>query len=942
MAAQSPEDKDALSRLEFPALYQPALGPVVIDSKVDEDFSAHIEFMAPIDVSVENVSVRMASEEEFSAHGIEYVDLISDLRVEVSTDKTPNTITLAADTVLPSPYIEFALVVDWLGQEKLFTSAVYTQIESPATPTMEPFEQRQDKLPNSSEAWIPAGFETLSEPQITEIDVWYGGYFLMSTLARFTFEELTFLDVDSIAQNVPGLIDTGGFSQLLERSFATNGELACRSQYQVDCGLLDTTDVNIIFNRNSFRATLFIAQNLIETTAATGSRYLPESSASLSAYNDTRVNFSGSDAESPTVNFNNFTQIALAENRLLVRSNWTDSEGLLVDTLGLQREYRGQNYQVGLMRADTTNLDFMVSEQFFGLSIESSLITRTDLDQSQGNEIVLFFSSRSRVEIYRDDRLLYTGYYDVGNRTLVTSSLPQGTYTIDIRVTDTDGVTTTEQRFYSKSARLAPTDQTLFFLQAGSVVSSGSSSFSPKSEDQLLRAGLSKRLSSSTGASIGFSQSASTTLIETSLFRQGKYLEISPGIAYESNGAMGVNLDLRLRWNKFFANIDARKIINTNEILVGNNPESRFQLGQDMAQYNASLNYNTTYGNLSFFYRENQRDSSRPNAFPPVFSEFPIEADTQDNKNFGIRWNNTGIRLGNSRLRLGVEWSKNNDSSLAVMSMTYNFRGDSGDFSFSPRYSHRSDASGANSSSMQGGANAAFQFGEDNRHRLNVRADRQNNSVLEARYESTGFNTSSNISTRYDMSAGRMNYNGELRTSFASAGKSQAFGASQSGESAFLINVNGVEDDSSEYEILINGSPKGRTKAGVTLLIPVVPYKTYRVEVRARGNQLINLQNNNYVKTVYPGNVIALDWTAEVVRVAYGRIVDEKGAPITNAVVTLPGNFSSTDAQGFFQVELGNLVKSLSVLKGGVSCQVNFRQEESKNLAIPLGALVCK
>jgi hypothetical protein len=927
------------------SLYQPVLGAVVIDSKVEEPFRAHIEFILPIDVGINDISVRIASEQESDEIDIEYIDFISELNISVSSSQEGNFIALDSENTFLGPYLEFALIVNWLEHEELIPNGVYMPLASDSDLSQEISAEPKIAPPKTTRHRVPPGFETLSEPQITEIDVMYGGNFIISTLARFTFEELTFLDPNSIVERLTNLTDPAEITSLLQRPLPTNAPLVCRSEFEVDCDSLTPIDVGAIFNRNEFSAQLFIAAELLETTSAVENRFLPDSSAGFSAYNESSMTFSGSDEQQATFNFNNITQIGLAENRLLLRSNWTDTEGILIDELGLIRDYRGKNYQLGVIRANSNNLSFMNTEQFIGLSIESSLITRTDLGQSQGTEISLFFSSRSLVEVYRDNRLLYTGYYDVGNRTLVTSTLPPGSYNVEIRITDANGATTTEERFYAKSARLSPINETLFFLQAGSLVSPGSRSFSPSSKNQILRAGLSKRLFPNVNGSIGLSKNALTELVEVSLFRQGRRLSISSGLAYESNGALGFDLDLNYRWESFTATLEARKILNDNRVLINEDEDEdkdvSFQLDNNLTQYSARLNYRSKYGNFGFFYRQNERETALPLSISTPVPDFEIGVESTNRKNIGIRWDYSGLRVAGGRMRLGFEFSKNNGNTLGVFSLSYNFRGNGRNYSISPRYSRESETDGTSSSGLQGSANANFSYGEQERHQLSIRADKQENNSIEARYRTTAFNTAANIVTRYNMDTGKTFYNGELRTGFATTGNARAFGGNQSGESAFLINVEGISDDPSDYEVLINGSPKGVTQAGRTMLIPVAPYNTYKIDVRSRGNQLINLQRTNYVKTVYPGNVVALDWVAEIVKVAYGRIVDQGGLPLTNVRISSPGTVSITNEQGYFQIEISNKVESLSIRKGTELCEVNFRQDDSQELVMNLGILVC-
>ncbi|MFT7547836.1 MAG: hypothetical protein ACI9VI_001677 [Candidatus Azotimanducaceae bacterium] len=922
-------------------LYQPVLGPVVIDSKIGEPFRAHIEFILPIDVGIDDISVRIASELESGEIDIEHIDFVSGLNIGVSSNQEGHVIELDSENTFLESYLEFALMVSWLEQEELIANAVYIPLVSDSEHSQELSAEPKSALPKPTRQRVPAGFETLSEPQITEIDVMYGGNYLISTLARFTFEELTFLDPSSIVERLPNLIDPTEIALLLQRPLPTNAPLMCRSDFQVDCGSLTPIDVGAIFNRNEFSAQLFIAAELLETTSATESRFLPDSSAGFSAYNESSLTFSGSDEEQATFNFNNITQIGLAENRLLLRSNWTDSEGILIDEAGLIRDYRGKNYQLGVIRANSNNLSFMNTEQFIGLSIESSLITRTDLGQSQGTEISLFFSSRSLVEVYRDNRLLYTGYYDVGNRTLVTSTLPSGSYNIEIRITDVNGATTSEERFYSKSARLSPINETLFFFQAGSLIVPGSSSFSPSSENQIFRAGLSKRLFPNVNGSIGFSRNALTDLVEASLFRQGERLSISSGLAYESNGALGFDLDLNYRWESFTASLETRKILNDSELLTNTDEDISYQLDNSLTQYSARLNYRSKYGNFGFFYRQNEREAALPLSISTTIPDFEVQTESTNRNNIGVRWDYSGIRIGGGRMRLGFEFSKNNENTLGVFSLSYNFRGNGRNYSISPRYTREVETDGASSSGLKGSANANFSYGEQERHQLNIRADKQENNSIEASYRTTAFNTASNIVTRYNMNTGKTFYNGQLRTGFATTGNARAFGGNQSGESAFLINVEGISEDSSDYEVLIDGSPKGVTQAGRTMLVPVAPYNTYKVDVRSRGNQLVNLQRTNYIKTVYPGNVVALDWVAEIVKVAYGRIVGQDGLPLANARISSPGTVSVTNDQGYFQIEISNKVESLSIRQGIELCEVNFKQDDSQELVMNLGILVC-
>lgn len=790
--------------------------------------------------------------------------------------------------------------------------------------------------------WVPPGFETLNEPQVMEVDIWYGGYFIASSLARFTFEELRFLEPETFIPQIPNLNDAGEIQRLLSQALPTNSGLGCRSEFEIDCGTLRPEGVGIIFDRSSFRAALFIGPENLSVTDSGASRYLPDSSASFSAYSENNLYFSGGAEQETAFNLSNETQIALAENRLVLRNNWTDTEGFVFDTIGVQREYRGKNISLGLIRGDAPGFEFINSEQFVGVSLESSLTTRSDLDQSYGNEISLFFSSRSLVEIYRDSRLLYSGYYDVGNHLLETSSLPSGSYEIEIRITDIGGNTSTERRFYSKSARLAPMDQALYFLQVGNLVGSDASGLIPEQLGKIARAGYSKRLSPTLGAGLGISGSEDSSLVELSMFKLGKNFELSSGIAYENNDTLGVSAEIRFNFDAFDLDLSARQVVNGEPRLqsVDRDFESG-QLGRGWNEYRANLSFQVPLGRLNLFYRNYRRDPLPGTSVQAIDGELDSFAGDFNNRNYGIRWNYGGRKLGRGQLRASAELSRNNNESLFMLGLSYNFWGKKSQYSVSPRYTGGTDETGKRFAKFEGSSNANWRLGNDGQHRVNIRGYSQGQNMLEANILTTAFNSANDVTARYDLGTNRLSYNGSLSSTVATTRGASAFGNSQNGESAFLIDINSIEGDQTEYEVLVSGAPRGKTRAGETLLVPVAPYETYSVEVVARGDTLINLKDNNFIKTVYPGNVIALEWTAKMVKVGYGRILDAAGQPLADAVITGAGAVSTTDRLGFFQIEIGQDDALLEVRKDSASCRVSFGQARTEKLVVPLGDLSC-
>ncbi len=763
----------------------------------------------------------------------------------------------------------------------------------------------------AAEGWVPPGFESLSEPQTTAIDVYYGGYFLTTTMARFDHSALTFVDSKVIVQRIPDILNPEEIELLLGRPLPLNAELLCHSEFQLDCGELQPADIGIIFDRANLRVWLFMHPELLVTRQAQERKYLPRSSGELSMYSENSLFFSDTGLESTSYNLANYTQLALAENRLQIRSNLTDA-GIELDTLALSREFSGRRVSLGLLREDASNSSFMQSEQYVGFALQSSLETRTDLDQIQGSQIELFLNTRSRVEIYRDGRLYDTHYYNIGNQVLDTSSLPSGSYDIEIRITDAAGEQRIEQRFFTKNSRMAPSDQNLYFLQAGKLLGP-TDEIADSNQQEFFRAGFAKRLTDSVGADIGVSLTPDSTLLEAGLFKQGENYQFHAGIAHEDNGSTGFTTDLRFALNKITANLNLRRLF------AG---KSDSQLGSAFTQIAASLEYRTPIGPIGLFYRNNSR------------------SDEFSATNMGLRWRSQMRELGKGNLTASFELSRNDSDLLAAFTLNYRFNGDRRSSSYSAQAQYENRERGNARHAFRGSAESRWNIARGNDNQFSLRAERSTQSSLEGRLELAGRLGSADVSTRYNMDSSRAEFYGRLSSSFAATRESSAVGGQRRGDSVLLVEVDGVPSHHN-FEVLVNGSPRGQLSSNETLLLPVSPFETYDISLKTLGDSIVNLDARHYRKTVYPGNVIDLTWQATEVVIAYGRILDSANNPVSNALLGNVMGLATTDSNGYFQVEIDRHTDTLEVRKGGQTCRIALEDQTRNEQLMALGDLKC-
>jgi hypothetical protein len=198
-----------------------------------------------------------------------------------------------------------------------------------------------------------------------------------------------------------------------------------------------------------------------------------------------------------------------------------------------------------------------------------------------------------------------------------------------------------------------------------------------------------RKLNQSTSFSFGLSQNRLSRLAEASVFRVGKYFDLSAGLAYEDNDAFGLNANLRVRFENFLLSLNSRKVVGGI---------SEYQLQESQIQTNLNAGYKFPWGSLSMFYRGNEREA--PSVSVPLgdffYGDIAAEPDTFNNSNYGLRISNGGIEIGGGRIKINAEISQNNDDSLFLMNVNYTFRGRQSEYSISPRYI-REDAAGERS-----------------------------------------------------------------------------------------------------------------------------------------------------------------------------------------------------------------------------------------------------
>jgi Mat/Ecp fimbriae outer membrane usher protein len=781
----------------------------------------------------------------------------------------------------------------------------------------------KEEIINQNKNWIPDGFEELLEPQTTEVDIYYGGYFLTSTIADFTDTLITFKDAVSIVDKIPDMINSNAIILRLEQGLRTNRQLICRISTQINCGRLNTDDVAVIFDESNFHVDLFIGPQNLGIKDSVTNRYLPPSDGQqLSYLHGLQAFINGRDTEVSNYNISNSVFLSYKENHLNISSNILDDSRLEIDTLSLRRQFNGKDISLGLSYPNSSNLFFLRERQAVGFSYESSLLTRKDLDSSMGNEIQIFLPNRSRVDIFRDGRIISTKYYDLGNQILDTRYMPEGSYDIEIKITDASGSVSTETRFFSKTPRLPPKDQDLYFFRIGrNVQYLPDQNFIPDFVSPIyVKAGYSKRITDTLGGTIGMSASGENQFFESALYKQGRNYEIQGNFAVESTGSYALQIRNRLSFMGLVLSNDIRKTWANSE------PDSIYtELGRNGFQASLRMSAVTSYGLFSLFGRYNHFNNK------------------DKIKSYGLRWSMPRASFLPGMPFLNFEVSKNDNDLFMYLSARFNFSQDSLSANIDPTLAY-TDISNKKTSRIQGRMSADWNAMDspESHMQLGINAsNEQSGQRVGAQLYARSNIGRMDLQSNYNSNIGELEYAGRFSSNISSSDGQIKIGGQNRAQSGFIIDVKGIVEEETRFEVRINNRSRTIIDSGKSVFIPLPPYETYTVELLALDGKLVTLEGGRQKRTLYLGNVISLEWAVKKIIIIFGKATDEAGIPIPNALIKNVNGLALTEEDGYFQAEMEVGQKQLTLQKKGKNCVINLPAYTDENEIIDFDELIC-
>ncbi|KEQ19384.1 hypothetical protein GZ78_05335 [Endozoicomonas numazuensis] len=766
---------------------------------------------------------------------------------------------------------------------------------------------------------VPEGFETLSEPQQSLVDIYYGNRYLTSQLATFQPGKIALSNVDEVVRLIGSVNDPAFLNTALSGELNTHAEAICPPNITSNCGVIDPPVAGVIFDESRFRVDVFVNPRFLLTRAADVRKYLPPSDAGFAMMQNFSAAATGTseDANGSDYTLNGLTLLSYYENSILSSWDYSKSQHFSVNQLYGQREYEGFEYNLGLLSSQGFGLNFTSDQPMVGARFQSSDNTRNDNDFSGGMPVEIFMPLRGRVEIRRDGRLVASYFHEAGLQALDTTAFPSGAYDIEIRILDEQGnLQSQETRFFAKQYQLPPEGEWQFFAETGRVMTTVFDGALPQSTEQWLsRAGVSRRIFDTIAGTLSAAATLDTSLIELGIYNLGYRYELSPSFMVADNGSYGMTLTGRTWLGDVSLNGSYRRLWR-NDANVSNDDRPAL-ISDAFEQTSFSASTPLWRGSANYRFSSNRNN------------------DDGRTETHGVSYTATVFRTLDYDTNVSFSFSESEGNSVALLSLEWRFRQDRWNFRVNPRAEvqnnngnrdrtekMRLSASWDDGDLYDGQLTSSMTAETGSGERRLDGAVQYGNRFGRAALTVNHSTTDSNQAT---------NFNGSFSTSFLTDGNVVAMGGEQRAESALVVNLNGREGDI--FDVKIDGQRRGYAVAGKPSVIPLAPFEQYTVTLSPSGNTLYSFDERERRFTLYPGNVMTLDYEAIPLQLLFGRLL-VNGEPLDRARITGGLYPASTDDIGMFQIEARSDINELRIeLENGWQCSVPVKAASEKYIS---------
>lgn len=785
---------------------------------------------------------------------------------------------------------------------------------------------------------VPAGFEQLVEPQLTAVDVFYGGRLLLTTIAEYTPTSVRFLKPQQVVAAIANVSDPDSLADHLATTLDSNSDRLCKYEGQPLCGKLMPDIAGVIFDVQRFRVSLFVNPSLLDAARRDDPRYLtPPDNDHLTLVQNFSALATGNDQGSDQFTLFGITRAGRLGHYAFADWVSTDQQGLSFDQVGYRHGLVDHEITAGLFEPTTDALRGLRRDLLLGGSVMTSIKRRQDLASIIASPIDLFLALPARVDIFRDGRLVASGFYEAGNQLIDTSTLPTGAYPITLVITDETGTSETRQEFFIKSTLLPPPGSPQWFIEAGDIrVRSIDQTLAESVDNTLLRSGYRWRQYDWLGLGVASAASEDEFVGELS----GNYfvsaVELGSEVFASSQGSWGWGLRGSSRIEKATLSASAQR--NRVHDRADYATYDYALISPDRWLYSVQASRPVRDNGLliaSYSRIGSEAVGSSRNATLRYIHNLPLPrgqgltvsaeiADIDNDKRLGLsvqwralspHWTHTaGMDWVNSELpenegftaRAGTRW-RDQERFVDDIELGASARINDDDRTLNVDGTH------------------ASQFG-----RARAQVSMSDNDFGTSRQYLAGFDTSLVVDNQRHVSVGGL----------------------PPGEAATVIDLGDADD--TLVDIHIDGQRKQSVRGGYRVPVVLPAYDQYRISLRDRGTTLLSLDNTPRNITLYPGEAEAINYRIERINIIVSRLyyMREVCSDVTSECYRIPQvlagvrisglkGLAFSDQDGYFQGEIPADATTLEASIDGLPCQVDVSGLEATNGVLRASRLYC-
>jgi len=563
-----------------------------------------------------------------------------------------------------------------------------------------------------------------------------------------------------------------------------------------------------------------------------------------------------------------------------------------------------------------------------GASFATTYKTRVDLETAFSSELVVYLTRRSIVQLVVNDRVYFGDTYGAGNQAIDTSSLPDGTYEVEIRILEADSEPRIERRIFTKSTQIPPRGETVIEATAGVPVFHEDNSVYPTATDvPLLGFSLSKRINNRSAYRLGLLQIDSRTMMQADAWYLGELISLQAGGTIGEEDTFSTSLRASFGTDALSFNLSANTFIsNVNDT----DDVSQAVYGNQYEQFSASLNQNFSSYSLSAragIRRDLQDDSGR------------------ERNQYSLIAQRNLFRRKNLRAIIEAEWQQNGDEQRIGL----NFNLYTGGRHWNSVFSAGGNQTDGDQTDYLLSSDVNWQPETESRNRYRFGAFANSRPSVDAVGISTEFDSPwfrASAASEWSQTDAGMRGQNSVATLSAHLGLDRrgiAMGGADFAQSGVIIDVSG-EPAGTRFDIILNGIKLGNGAIGSRQFIGLQPFERYQVKLVPQTILSNGIGEDIYEFTLYPGSVqrIAITARREVLLIA--TLTDPDGTILENAVIDRKPNPIVIDETGLLQAELspGELI---TVRKNDDSlCQftVPDLDEWDDEVLVPADPIICQ